>query len=272
MGIITLITDFGLTDEYAGVMKGVILSRNPHAQIVDITHSVPAQDIAGAGFMLLTNYDYFPGSTVHVAVVDPFVGTNRRILAAKHKGHIFLAPDNGLLWPVLSKGHVDELVFVTNKKYFLPKISSTFHGRDIFAPVAASLCLGLDILELGSSVHLDKIVKMPLFSDSDDSEKLAGRVVWIDNFGNLITNISKTRLERFLSGRTVYDVQIKAGARTINGLVKTYADAALQKIVAMTGSKGYLEIAVPNGSAQKLLGASIGFEISVSLLSDSINK
>lgn len=263
MGIITLLTDFGLADEYAGVIKGVILSRNPNARIIDITHRVPAQDIAGAAFILLTSYGYFPESTVHVAVVDPKVGSDRMILAAKHKGHFFLAPDNGLLWPVLSSGPVPEIISVTNEKLFLPRISATFHGRDIFAPVVARLCLGLDISEFGQPVGLDKIVKLHLFPDNANTGKLAGRVIWVDNFGNLIINISKTRLEQFSGERSFYDVKVKAGTRTIHGLVRTYADAAPQELVAMIGSKGYLEIAVSQGSAQKLLGASIGFEISI---------
>ncbi len=265
MGIITLLTDFGLIDEYAGVMKGVILSRNPNAQIVDITHNVPPQDVAGASFVLMSSHLYFPASTVHVAVVDPGVGSDRRILAAKHAGQFFLAPDNGLLWPVLKENSNAQIISVTNKKYFLSEISGTFHGRDIFAPVAASISNGLDISLLGESIGLEDMVKSSLSGSVESNGQLVGGVVWIDRFGNLATDITQARLEQFSGERSFYDVQIKAGDQTIYGLVRTYADAPQKLLAAMIGSRGFLEIAVPNGSAEEFLDASPGLEIVVSI-------
>ncbi|MCD6224235.1 MAG: SAM-dependent chlorinase/fluorinase, partial [Deltaproteobacteria bacterium] len=190
MSIITLLTDFGVEDEYVGIMKGVILSINPSSTIVDITHQIAPQDIIAAAYRIKFSYKYFPEKTVHLVIVDPGVGSGRPLLAAKIQGHFFLAPDNGILTPLLDDGDIDTLVFVENSEYFLDSVSQTFHGRDIFAPVAAHISKGIDIMELGKLADIKSLARLsvekPFIADNGE---LSGIIVSIDRFGNLITNI-----------------------------------------------------------------------------------
>jgi len=258
-GLITLTTDFGLEDVFVGVMKGVIAGINPEARVVDLTHSISPCDVVEAAFKLRQGYPYFPKGTVHVAVVDPGVGSERQIVAMESDGHLFLAPDNGVLAVVADeKGHAG-LVAVTERRYFLPEVSGTFHGRDIFAPVAARLAAGGRLSELGSPLErltpLD-IPKPALHADGS----LHGVVLWSDHFGNLITNISATVLAEHFQ---LDQVRIRVAGRTIERLSRTYAQAPAGELLAIVGAFGAVEIAVNRGNASKMLKAGRGAAVRV---------
>ncbi len=238
--IITLLTDFGSADNFVGVMKGVILSINPKAIIVDITHEVPPQDVLTAAFLLQTSWPYFPKGSIHVAVVDPGVGTARRAIAVETAHAIFLAPDNGLLTPVIKSGEVRRIISLTNPRYWLPQVSSTFHGRDIFAPTAAHISLGISLEELGESIEDPVLLDWPCPLKLPDGT-IVGHILHIDRFGNLITNL---RAEDLGEG-----VVIRVAGYTIQGLKRTFGDVAVGEPVAYIGSSGYLEIAIRQGNA-----------------------
>jgi S-adenosylmethionine hydrolase len=243
-GLIALLTDFGTRDPYVGTMKGVILGIHPQARIVDLTHDVAPQDVLGAYFLLRNTYRYFPAGTVFVAVVDPGVGTHRRIVCVETSEQVFLAPDNGILHFLVQSGEARRIVEVTNEKLFLHPVSNTFHGRDIFAPVAAHIAKGMDIARAGR-----KIAALAALDEIPD------RVVRVDRFGNLITNIPAARLE---GAREV----VVAG-KFVARVAKTYADGAPGELLALPGSHGQIEIAVPNGSAAEVVGAAAGARVEV---------
>ena len=264
MAIITLLTDFGLTDEYVGVMKGVILGISPRAKIVDITHNIPAQSIRAASFILKTSYSYFPPGTVHVAVVDPGVGSERQIIAAKADGHYFLAPDNGLLFPILDHEPSPVIVSVANSKLCLQNISRTFHGRDIFAPVAAHLSQNVNMEELGPAVSLPEIQQLGQAREEQMPELLLGQVVWVDHFGNLVTTISKAGLEIFAHHRPLSALSVQVEDRDRLIIADTYSRVDRGALVALIGSRDFLEISVNMGNAQEALKAGPGARITVS--------
>ena len=259
MSIITLLTDFGTRDAYAGIMKGVILSITPSAVIVDITHHIDPQDILQAAYVIKSSYRYFPQGTVHVVVVDPGVGSDRTIVALDMMGHIFLAPDNGVLTLVMDQGKMDSLVRVENTRYFLHPVSHTFHGRDIFAPVAAHLCRGMDIKNLGPPLdphHLTRLnIDKPRLSGTD---RLVGTVVCFDGFGNCISNIDQTHLKDIDAVGSGRKLEIKIGNTSIKGLSSSYRDTKIRQPLAIMGSFGYLEIALNQGNARRALGISKG--------------
>ena len=248
MEIITLLTDFGIEDPYVGIMKGVILGLNRAVSIVDLTHRIAPGDISGAAFALTDSFSYFPPATIHVAVVDPGVGTDRRPILLKSRNHFFVGPDNGLFWPIIRSDPQVLMVHLTNQNYFLPRISRTFHGRDIFAPVAGHLSLGIDPLTMGE--RLIDPIRLPDAAPTVKGDTLLGRAVRVDHFGNVITNIHREELARFLGNRQVL---IRVGKETINGLVNTYADGPKGKLLALFGSTDHLEIAVNSGRADRLL-------------------
>lgn len=273
--VITLTTDFGADDAYVAAMKGVILSTNPEVNIVDITHSVEPQNVYQAAFILGYTYRYFPKKTVHVAVVDPGVGSERRGVILKTPSALFVAPDNGILSYVIdelssAKGSVAqyspdqdlvtlgkgfEVVAITEPRFWRQPVSTTFHGRDIFAPVAATLTLDISPYELGekiTSLHVFPILK-PLV---DYQSKLTGTVLYVDHFGNLITNIKKSDLP----GK---DILIEAAGQLIQGVARYYAEG--EELMAIIGSSGYLEISLKDGSAADFLNIGIGDEIKVTL-------
>jgi len=264
MRLITLTTDFGLEDAYVGVMKGVILGINPAASIVDLCHAVPPQDVRAAAFLLHTAWRYFPPGTIHVVVVDPGVGSQRRAIAVDVGAATFVAPDNGVLSYVLAKVKEARAVHLTNQRYWLPKVSATFHGRDIFAPVAAHLSLGVPLAELGEPLSLGELVTFPLprperQACTERSERgngnWVGHVVHVDHFGNLVTD-----LEAEAIGDT-QAVVIEVGGRRIVGVRRTYADGTPGEPMALIGSSGRLEIAVPGGQAARRLKAQIGDQV-----------
>jgi S-adenosylmethionine hydrolase len=246
--IITLTTDFGLKDHYVGVMKGVILSINPDVIIVDITHEIPPQDIFRASFTLRNFYRYFPPGTIHIVVVDPEVGSGRKPIALEADNHIFVGPDNGIFTFIYSEVKSVKPFKISSSKYTLPEVSSTFHGRDIFAPVAAHLSLGLSIEWLGKKVK--EPVKLPINEPEVSDGKIAGEVIYIDSFGNLVTNIPD------------YLVKPKSwvyiGDEVIKGISKSYADVPKGELLAVIGSGGFVEISVNQGSASELIFARRG--------------
>lgn len=266
MAVITLLTDFGTDDEYVGIMKGVILSINPRASIVDITHHVEPQNIEQACYIVESSSKYFPEGTVHVCVVDPGVGSERSILALKMNNHFFLAPDNGVLSLLVEKGRVDSIVSVTNSDYFLDSVSQTFHGRDIFAPVAAHIASGVEIKHFGEDVDKEKILKLnikkPLISNTG---RISGEIVYVDHFGNLITNIDSVLLNKIKGKRGDKTFEIQIGERKIKGLSNSYKSVEEKKPLAIIGSRDYLEISVNCGSAYEYFSAEKGAVIAVTI-------
>lgn len=266
--LVTLLTDFGLSDAYVGAMKGVVLGINPQATLVDITHEVSPQNVLQGAFLLGTAWRHFPPGTIHVAVVDPGVGTERRALLLAGHGHLFLAPDNGLLTFVLPGDAPGAAPFqpfrarcpegfcayaLTNPRYWRNPVSATFHGRDVFAPVAGHLSLGLAVTELGEPV--DTLVRLVIPPLQQRDDYLVGHVLHIDQFGNVVTTVPETALA---SGG---GVEVEAGGTKIHGLARTYAEA--HGLAALVGSHGYLEIALTNGSAARMLGVKVGDEARV---------
>lgn len=252
-GIISFLSDFGLEDGYVGIVKGVILGINHSARIVDITHQIPHGSILDAAFVLQEAWQSFPEGTVHLAVVDPGVGTARRPLAVEGNNHFFVGPDNGLFHPIIDRYPSSKIVHLNKKQYLRPEISKTFHGRDIFAPVAAHLSTGVSLHALGSS--LSDPAPLPVPVPEIRKDLLLGEVVRVDHFGNLITNIDEKTLEKFL-GTDKAAIQI--GSFYIRGIAQTYGDVAPGEAIALIGSAGFLEIVVNLGRASDLTGLGAG--------------
>lgn len=256
--IITLTTDFGLGSPYVAAMKGVILSINPAARLVDIVHTVAPQNIRQGAVLLAEATTWFPAGTIHVAVIDPGVGTERRIVYAQIGDQQYLAPDNGLLSRLAAKMRPSRIIVLENAEHWLPSVSNTFHGRDIMAPVAAQLSLGMEPDRLGPSIS--RLVELDLPAPHVEPNRITGEVVWIDGFGNLITNITAAMLAA-ISDHSRATIEITG--RTIHGVDRTYGDRAAGTLMALVGSSGYLEVAIANGSAAKQLHADAGTQITV---------
>lgn len=257
--IITLTTDFGTSDTYVGVMKGVILSINPNVRIVDLTHAIPPQDIYEAAFSIYGAHSYFPKGTIHIIVVDPGVGSDRQAIVSRIDGAFFVCPDNGVLSYLLQNvgnegGQPIDSVAIQNSAYYLPEVSNTFHGRDIFAPVAAHLSLGVSLDDIGPSVQT--LVQLPIPKIDISGDTLIGQIIKIDRFGNLITNISKGAFEAFLNDDATYEIRV--GNASLNRLNSAYADAEIGEPLAIMGSLALLEIAVNGGNAEKQFGLKRG--------------
>lgn len=259
--LITLLSDFGLHDPYVGVMKGVIAQINPSLVMVDLTHQIPAQNLVAARFNLMSAYSHFPQGTVHLAVVDPGVGSSRRAIAVQIASGFLVGPDNGIFDGVLSQSSVLASVELTNPQYwYTPRPSTTFHGRDIFAPVAAHLASGVPIEALGSAIEPDTLVRLSLPAcTSTDSTNLEihGTIQAIDHYGNLITNIPGTCVE----GK-IWAVEI-GGKMILGG--QTYSDNEPKELLSLVGSHGWIEIAVNSGSAQFDLQQEYGNQVKVIL-------
>lgn len=279
--IITLLTDFGNQDAYTGIMKGVIAGINPSANIIDICHSIPPQDIFSGAYLLFTAYKYFPKGTIHIAVVDPGVGSQRDILCVEIRDDIYLVPDNGILSFILREERPKRIIRVTNNRYFLKSLSNTFHGRDVFAPVAAHLSLGIKPQQLGNTIpHLKTLdIPQPVFKNKEQWE---GRVISIDRFGNLITNITRAHIDHHIikqkqnrsKGAGARSQKSEAGSRIpctsrnkmllpysamettlggkkIRGLGSAYTDVKPGKPLILIGSAGFLEVSVNKGNARQ---------------------
>ncbi len=257
--IITLLTDFGLQDEYVGVMKGVILSVNRNARLVDLTHDVARHDIVQAALIIKNGFQYFPKGTVHVIVVDPGVGGKRRIVCVKKDGHFFVAPDNGVLSLVIQNQNVDEIRAVTNEKYFLKPVSHTFHGRDILAPAAAHLSKGVDMARLGKSIGPSDMVTLDIATPVVSlKQELIGNIISIDRFGNLTTNIDQETFDRFRQGHKLEDIVIRLGRFKIKGVSSSYDSVKVGSPVAVFGSRDLLELSVNQAHASTYFKAKAG--------------
>ncbi len=257
-GIITLLTDFGTTDAFVGVMKGVILGINLDARLVDLTHEVPAHDVEAAAFVLATAYRFFPPGTVHVVVVDPGVGSERRAIAVAAGGQLFVAPDNGVLSYVFGREPGFLAWTIERRDLCLPEVSMTFHGRDVFAPVAAHLSLGVGPDELGPNVTT--VVRAKVMEPTLEERRARGQIIYFDRFGNAITNLPRDMMEAVPSAG---GVTVCVGRHKIRGLVKCYEQGEAGRPLALWGSSGFLEIAVRRASARELLGLAKGQEVAV---------
>lgn len=261
--IITLLTDFGASDYYVGAMKGVILNINPEAEIIDITHDAAAHDILDAAFTLAQVYRYYPSRTVHVVVVDPGVGTQRRPILASGDNHYFIAPDNGVLsfiYPQQEKLTVRE---ITSEHYFLTPVSQTFHARDIFAPAAAYLSKGLEPYQLGEEITDYVRLQVPQ-PQALSAKSCKGMVLKIDRFGNAITNIGRPEVPALFGDETPA-FKLKVGDKEVSKLVRAYAEGGQDEVFAILGSSGFLELATNRGGAAKLLGINRGAEVLLEL-------
>ncbi len=260
--MISLLTDFGLQDEYVGLMKGVILSIAPQARIVDLCHHIDPQDVVQAAYLLQSSFSYFPEQTVHIAVVDPGVGTERAVLGARIADHLFVAPDNGLLAPLAKTFACQQLVRVENSACFLDGVSRTFHGRDIFAPVGAYLTNGLALSELGPEMAGERIQPLDMPSVQAHAQALEGRIIAVDRFGNLITNLRQERIQTLEPTEAAVEIGLKG--HLLSGIYATYGQVPPQSPLALVGSRGYLEIAVNQGDASRYFGADKGDSLWVS--------
>lgn len=248
-GIITLITDFGLSDPYVAMMKGVILSINPKAVLVDITHHISAGAIHQASAMIHDAFSFFPKGTVHLGVVDPGVGSDRRLITLLAGGHYFVGPDNGLFYPVIEGDPAARIYHLKEKQFFLPRMTHTFHGRDIMAPVSGHVSLGVPPERMGPAIHDPINLNRPL--PLQKAGVLYGQITHVDNFGNCTTNVRKDTLLRFLDASRP---TIEVGQLIINQLNLTYSEVDGGQPLALINSSDWLEIAVNMGRASEYLG------------------
>lgn len=278
--VITLTTDFGTSDVYVGVMKGVILNINPDVQVVDLTHAIPPHDIHQAALSIFSAYRFFPLDTIHVIVVDPGVGSNRQAIVCQTDNAFFVCPNNGVLSYLLHKTETEDVcnanaVTIENTDYLLPKVSNTFHGRDIFAPIAAHLSLGVPLTDFGNPLKEFVRFNVPLVNR--DENTLTGEVIKVDSFGNLITNISEDILTQFLLStqsnntatgkllkqKDIIHYEITAGSVHLNRLNSSYAESEPGEPLAIISSFGLLEISVNLGNASARYGLKTGDEVNV---------
>jgi hypothetical protein len=261
--IITLTTDFGQADGYAGAMKGIILGICPEATVVDISHEIRPQAVREAAYVLSTTTPHFPAGTVHLVVVDPGVGSDRRPIAVRSGRATFVAPDNGVLSLALA---VDPPQLAVHLHAAEP-ISATFHGRDLFAPAAARLACGVDLAEMGESISLAGLVTLSnLSAQRQPDGSWLGQILHVDRFGNLISNIEYP-IPNDQSTDHSSRAAVWVGKERIAGVIRTYSDVAPGEIVAYVGSSGHLEIAVRDGSAAARLGVGVGDAVRVEGLS-----
>jgi len=258
MSIITLLTDFGTDSPYVAAIKGVIYSINPQITLVDITHGITPQDIRSAAYVLSEICPRFPSGTIHLAVVDPGVGTDRELIYLEIGRQRFIGPDNGLFSRLARERPITRIHALAERDYWLADVSMTFHGRDIMAPVAARLSLGLDPALVGP--RLEKLVDLPWSQSKVMPQKIVGQIDAIDSFGNLITNITASQLQDVMGHATV---TTRCAGLSIAGIAKTYGEQPAGALVALVGSGGYLEVALVNGNAAKALDATVGSEVSV---------
>lgn len=265
MTVLSITTDFGMTNGFVGVMKGVIYSIAPDVKIVDISHLISAQDVLEGAYAMWRAVPFFPPGSVHVGVVDPGVGTKRRPIGARLGDQYFIAPDNGLLTPLIldaeRAGKPVEFVHLDNPKYWLPKVSNTFHGRDIFAPAGAHLAAGVPLSELGTSIT--DPVRLDLPRPEKTEAGWLAHVTIIDIFGNLTTDLPAEALALSPQGDGRRDVLLRIRDHEIDGIIESYGHREIDDLVAVVDSEYYIEIAVVNGSAARVLGAQVGDVVEV---------
>jgi hypothetical protein len=257
--IITLTTDFGLKDPYIAEMKAVTLSISPTATIVDITHEIEKFNIRMGAYILASASQYFPKGTIHVAVVDPGVGTKRRPILIQTKHDFYIGPDNGVLVLAAENKGIEHISEISNRKLMLPKISNTLHGRDIFAPAAAHLADGTSPSEFGQEIH--NIVTPEFAKIIRRKNMLVGEVLHTDSFGNIITNLGEKELD-LIGAKSMVDIRLK-NVRLKLKLCKAYAEAKPQKPLAIIGSHNFLEISINQGNAAQNFKAKIGDKITL---------
>lgn len=260
--IVTLTTDFGAEDTFVAQMKGAILSICPAARIVDLTHGVPPQDVAAGAFLLETGVGAFPARTIHVVVVDPGVGSERRPLAVRNDRHVFVAPDNGVLTRVLDEEPPTEAHVIAEEHFMQPRVSSTFHGRDVLAPAAAWIARGTALRNLGPAAG--ELVRLPR-ADADLAPGASAEVpvLHVDRFGNVVLDVRESALRPHLeAGGTV---TVGEGSGEVRRLCRTYAEAPADEPVLIVGSAGYLEISIDRGRAADRLGLAAGARVAVRL-------
>jgi hypothetical protein len=256
--IITLTTDFGPSSRYVAAMKGVILSINPLARLVDLTHSVPPQDIRAGAIALAETAPYFPPDSIHVAVVDPGVGSGRRIVYARIGWQQYVAPDNGLLSRLALRERPSKIVGVDDQRFWRSTVSTTFHGRDVMAPVAARLSLGLDPDDLGPP--LERLTDFAWPEVQRVANHIDGEVIEVDSFGNLITNITREMLHGVPTSELV---TITCDEHETHGIFSTYSDQPSMTFMAHVGSSGRLELAIVDENASAMLGVSVGAPVQI---------
>jgi len=271
--IITLTTDFGLQDEYVGVMKGVLLLRSPGVTIIDLCHFIGRQDVCHAAMLIKSAFHYFPPGTVHVVVVDPGVGSDRRLVLISAARHLFLAPDNGALTSLINHSEFEAAYHIDCPEYYITPVSSTFHGRDILAPVAAELAKGLPPAEVGPLLQREELVTVHVARPemNKDQQKITGEVVAIDHFGNLLTNIDEKNIYGLVNTESLSGVKVQVRNITINGIQNAYVQEYPGNLLAIIGSRGFVEIAVNKGSAAVNLDAEIGDTVVVTASVKSVS-
>lgn len=258
--IITLTTDFGYSDWFVGSMKGVIKTLAPSAEIIDVSHDIASGDVWSASFVLAAAVPYFPKGTIHVAVVDPGVGTKRKAIGIRSVRSFFVGPDNGIFtWP-LETGPAVQMVELSNPRYFRKEISRTFHGRDIFAPVAAHLARGARLDRMGA--RLTRIKTLGVAAPRIGSSGVTGEIVHIDRFGNAITNIEASLVEK-VSGPPSRSVTVRVGSQAVRGLSVSYGSLGRGKLGVVINSLGLVEVAIPGGNAARRFGLRVGTPVRV---------
>lgn len=257
MSIITLTTDFGSSDPFFGIMKGVILSIDQDVRIEDITHDIAPQNIYEANFVIQSSYHYFPKGTIHVCVVDPGVGHTRKPILIQTENYLFVGPDNGIFTGILEKETILNVIELTEKKYWLENISQTFHGRDVFAPVAAYLAKGENPLNFGEKIKMENLTRLNISRLIKKKDSYTGSVQFIDHFGNIITNIPNNEIQGNITG--------KVKNNDFKGLVLSFSEANSNNLHAIKGSSGYIEIFINKGNASKHTNVKIGDTVYVNL-------
>jgi len=262
--VITLLTDFGPADAYLGCMKGVILNVCPHARVVDVSHSLPKFNIRYGAFVLMQVFRYFPNGTIHVAVVDPGVGTRRRPLVIETKRYFFVGPDNGVLTLAASEDGIKRVVEITSEKYILSGPSKTFAGREIFAPVAAHVANGVPLREIGPEVDRFQVLSIPKPKIAEGH--VVGEVFVVDSFRNLITNLRPSDFEQGVKHGRLLKVEVGGVARDIP-FVGTYGDVGRGQALALVGSSGFIEIDINQGNASRVFKARQGTPVKITFSS-----
>ncbi len=260
--IITLTTDFGLNDEYVAVLKGVILTLAPRTRIIDITHNLPPRDIHAASRILERSCPFFPENTIHLAIVDPGVGGKRKILSVWSGSFLFIGPDNGILTPFLLSEDLKAIHKISNNALFLKKVSKSFHGRDIMAPVAAHLAMGIPPCDLGPALKREECVLLDMSRPHIDKNTLTGKIISTDRFGNLCTNISRTIFQQFTSKKQFV---ITVGSLTLNSVSNTYEEHDHGQPLAIFDSHDMLEIAASGGDGAEKFSLSPGSVITITI-------
>ena len=259
--LITFTSDFGLDDWFVGVVHGVIAQLCPDAHVVDLTHTIPPGQIGRAAYVLAAAAPDFPAGTVHLVVVDPGVGTDRRALAVRSRRQSFVGPDNGVLeWALAERGA--EVHALTDARYFRQPVSHTFHARDVFGPVAAHLARGVPLASLGPAVRDPQ--RLPAQVSRRENGALAGRIQLIDRFGNALTNLRSEEIALAFPGVAERDLEVRVAGRRLRGIARTYGDEPVGAVMALQSSSGVLEIAQVGGDAADRLGIGIGDPVRVS--------